>query len=283
MGYEVQRQRAIAARLKSRWQTLVAGLLLFLLVGCSLLLQPPVKNSIHLTLGNPSNATTSLLSPDNYLMLKPQYALSYNNSKHIPNWVSWQLNASWLGSARRSNNFRPDDSLPSGWYQVVPGDYNGSGFDRGHMAPSGDRTNTPNDNSATFLMTNILPQSKASNQGPWEELERYCRSLVQQGKELYIIAGSYGKKRLLKGNVVAPTHTWKVVVVLDQVNADIQTVTAQTRVISVMMPNIEGIKEVDWRTYRVSVDAIEATTGYDFLSAVPEVVQQVLESQVDGS
>lgn len=289
MGYKIQKQGAIAARLTQYWQSLVAGLLLVLLVGCSLLLKPPVTSSVHLTLGNPSNATTSLLSPDNYLMVKPQYALSYNNSKHIPNWVSWQLNASWLGSVRRSNNFRPDDSLPSGWYQVGTGDYSGTGFDRGHMTPSGDRTNTPDDNSATFLMTNILPQAQANNRGPWEQLESYCRSLVQQGKELYIVAGSYGKRMLLKGKIVVPTHTWKVIVVL-QPNAGIQTVTTQTRVISVAIPNIEGIKEVDWRTYRVSVDAIEAATkgyqeaatqGYDFLSAVPETVQNVLESRVD--
>lgn len=281
MGYKAQRKGAIAARLTSRWRIAV-GLLLFVLVGCSLLLKPPVTSSVHLTLGNPSNATASLLSPDNYLMVKPQYALSYNNSKHIPNWVSWQLNASWLGNVRRSNNFRPDDSLPAGWYPVVPSDYNGSGFDRGHMAPSGDRTSTSNDNSATFLMTNILPQSKANNQGPWEQLERYCRSLAQQGKELYIVAGGYGKKRVLsKGNIVVPTHTWKVIIVL-QPNAGIQTVTNQTRVLGVAMPNIEGIKEVDWHTYRVAVDAIEAATGYDFLSAVPETVQRVLESRVDG-
>lgn len=281
MGLEERGKGAIAARLTPYWQVVAVGLLV-LLVGCNLLFKPPVTSSVHLTLGNPSSATASLLNPDNYLMVKPQYALSYNNSKHSPNWVSWQLNTSWLGSVRRSNNFRPDDSLPSGWYQVVPGDYNGSGFDRGHMAPSGDRTNTLDANSATFLMTNILPQAPANNRGPWEQLESYCRSLVQQGKELYIVAGGYGKKRTLPGsNVVVPTDTWKVIVVL-QPNAGIQSITNQTRVIGVAMPNIEGIKDVDWRTYRVSVDAIESATRYDFLTNVPESVQKVLESRVDG-
>jgi endonuclease G len=82
--------------------------------------------SVHLALGNPSNADTD---PNNYLMIKPQYALSYNNSKGIPNWVSWQLNKSWLGSVDRKNDFRPDTELPASWYQVRPSDYTGGGYD----------------------------------------------------------------------------------------------------------------------------------------------------------
>ena len=49
-------------------------------------------------MGNPSNAVTSTSYPTNYLLVKSQYAVSYNNNTRIPNWVSWQLNSSWLGS-----------------------------------------------------------------------------------------------------------------------------------------------------------------------------------------
>jgi endonuclease G len=71
--------------------------------------------------------------------------------------VSWHLSSSWLGSAARQNDFRADTTLPSGWYQVQATDYSGSGFDRGHMCPSADRTITVTDNSATSWMTNGLP------------------------------------------------------------------------------------------------------------------------------
>jgi endonuclease G len=70
---------------------------------------PSPVSSIHLTLENPSNAAAT--DPNNYLMVKPQYALSYNNSKGIPNWVSWQLNENWLGSVDRDDKFRPDPTL----------------------------------------------------------------------------------------------------------------------------------------------------------------------------
>jgi len=258
----------------------LASVLCFFVVGCNLLFASPIAaNSVHLTLGNPSNAGSA---PNNYLMVKPQYVLAYNNSTRIPNWVSWQLNASWLGRVQRMNDFRPDPSLPVGWYHVVPSDYNGSGFDRGHVAPSGDRTNTPEDNSATFLMTNILPQSADNNRGPWEGLESYCRELVMSGKELYIIAGGYGKKRTIaKSKIVAPAHTWKVIVVLDRPGQGLQSITAETRVVAVAIPNIRGIKETPWRTFRVSVADLEAATGYNFLSNVPESVQKAIEGRVD--
>jgi endonuclease G len=235
------------------------------------------STSPHLKLGNPSNASSNNLN--NYLMEKPQYSLSYNCSTGIPNWVSWQLNTSWLGSVDRSNDFRPDPDLPTGCYQVRPNDYRGSGFDRGHITPSGDRTRTQEDNSATFLMSNMMPQSPANNREVWAELEQYSRELVDQGKELYIIAGGDGQlKTLANGKVSVPANTWKVAVVLDSPNAP---VTEATRVIAVRIPNDRSVANTDWQDYRVSVDEIEKATGLDFLSNIPQQFQSVIENKVD--
>jgi endonuclease G len=154
-------------RLINRFQGLAVATALIALLGCSPaqtqvptpttekpLQTPIVPTSIspHLMLGNPSSATPTKLTPDNYLMVKNQYALSYNNSKGTANWVAWQLNKSWLGDAERQNNFRPDSTLPAGWVRITPSAYTGSGYDKGHIAPSGDRTKTVEDNSSTFLM-----------------------------------------------------------------------------------------------------------------------------------
>lgn len=112
----------------------------------------PPSGSVHLTMGNPSNAVTDTTQPANYLMEKPQYVISYNRDYGRPNWVSWHLDTSWLGTTPRQDDFRPDTTLPAGWYQVKASDYTGSGYDRGHMCPSGDRTKTVADNSATFFL-----------------------------------------------------------------------------------------------------------------------------------
>ena len=66
----------------------------------------------NLKAGNPSKATPDVENADNYLMVKPEYVLSYSKSRNIANWASWQLNKSWMGDAKRQNNFRPDPALP---------------------------------------------------------------------------------------------------------------------------------------------------------------------------
>ena len=252
------------------------------LTGCGFfpsLFNPPID---HLALGNPSQATAEVEQPNNYLIRKPQYALSYNNSKGIPNWVSWHLDQSWLGNVERQDDFRPDDILPEGWTVVTPNDYTNSGYDRGHLIPAGDRTKTEIDNSATFYMTNVVPQKPGNNRGPWLDLENYCRELVEQGKELYMIAGGYGQQEAIAaGKISPPSHLWKVIVVLDQPGQGFPGITNNTRVIAVDMPNQQGIRTTDWQTFRVSVDSVESKTGYDFLAKVPAAVQQTLESGVD--
>lgn len=252
----------------------------------------PQSLNEHLTMGNPSNAVTNVNQPCNYLMEKTQYALSYCRDRGIPNWVSWHLDSTWLGSTPRQNDFRNDTTLPAGWYQVQSTDYSGSGFDRGHHRPSGDTTNTVPDNSATFLMTNMMPQAPDNNQGPWEVLETYCRTLVSQGNELYIIAGGYGTggsgsnggttSTVAGGKVVVPNVTWKVIIVIPAGTNDVSRVTTSTRTIAVIMPNSQGIRNNDWHNYRVSVDQVEALTGYDFFSNVPTAIQNVIEAQVDN-
>jgi endonuclease G, mitochondrial len=96
----------------------------------------------------------------------------------------WQLNKSWIGTVVSLDNFRPDDALPAAMYKVRPSDYTVRGEDRGHIAPSADRTRNEADNSATFLRTNMMPQVPELNRRVWGDLEEYCRELVQQGKKL---------------------------------------------------------------------------------------------------
>lgn len=243
----------------------------------------------NLLMGNPSNAST--LSTTNYLMQKMTYSLSYNSAEGKPNWVSWHLDNTWLGSASRCDCFASDALLPSGVYRVSSSSYTNSGFDRGHNCPSGDRTYSSTDNRETFLMTNMMPQAPTNNQQTWERLESYCRTLVSQGNECYIICGSYGKGgtgskggttlTIDAGRVTVPNRIWKVVVVLPNGSNDISRVTTSTRVIAVNTPNINSIN-TSWGVYRTSVDAIETATGYDILSVLPDAIETTLESRVDN-
>ena len=249
-----------------------------------------IADGDNLLLGNPSNAVHSVSSPDNYLMDSGYYILSYNRDRGEPNWVSWYLGSSSLGSTDRSNDFRADPSLPAGWYQVQATSYSGSGFDRGHNCPSADRTSSVAANSSTFLMTNMIPQAPNNNQHTWANFENYLRDLVQEGDEVYIVMGSYGEggtgsksyqTTIDNGHVTVPAHIWKVAVVLPNGDNDLSRITETTRVIAIDTPNTNSINS-KWQTYLTSVDDIEKATGYDLLSNVSVPIQKVIEAKVDS-
>ena len=252
--------------------------------------QDAATRDSNLAMGNPSGAVTDATSsPNNYLMVKTQYTLSYSRDKGKPNWVSWHLSSAWLGSTARQDNFAADASLPSSWYHVGSTSYSGSGFDRGHNCPSADRTGSVADNTATFLMSNMMPQAPTNNQQTWAGLENYARTLVSAGNEVYIVAGSYGSggtgsngnaTTIDAGRISVPSNCWKVLVVLPVGTGDASRVTTSTRVIAVNMPNTNSIGTA-WGAYRTTVDAVEAATGYDILSAVSTTVQSTIESKVD--
>lgn len=239
---------------------------------------------------------------DEMLLVKPQYVLSYNRFRNAPNWAAWRLTAADLGDTGRTRNgFAPDPQLPDGVYRVLQGDYRGSGYDRGHLVPSAQRTADPDDNAATFLTSNILPQRHDLNAGPWESLESWSVQMARRGWDLYTYAGgtyppfcatdrapqgntpdpscpSVGRSNDTARRVGVPSTTWKVIALLPR-GAGLSAVSASTPVLAVDMPN-DGSATPDWHRYILSVDALEQRTGYDFLSAVPPQVQAVVEARV---
>ena len=123
------------------------------------------SNSEHLSFGNPSNAAPND-DLNNILIEREQYAIAYNQSRNVLSWASWRVDDRWLGSVDRQDDFRPDDGLPEGVYQATPGEYRRSGYDRGHMVPSGDRTATPQDNSRTFFNDQHFPAGQRKQPRP---------------------------------------------------------------------------------------------------------------------
>jgi hypothetical protein len=168
-----------------------------------------------------------------------------------------------------------------------------SGFDRGHMVPNADRDNQNRiaGNQATYLMSNMVAQAPDNNQGPWANLENFLRTLLP-ANELYIVSGPAGVggtgsngffTTVANGHVTVPASTWKVVLVIPKGDNDVSRVTAATRTIAVIMPNTQGIRNDDWHNYLTTVDSVEALTGYDFFSNVPDAIENAIEAGTDGS
>lgn len=251
---------------------------------------PATTDNDQLLLGNPSNAVATTDSATNYLMIKSYYSLSYDSAKGKPNWVSWHLSASDLDTIERSNNFRPDTTLPAGWYRVTDVSYKGTGFDRGHNCPSGDRTVSIASNTSTYLMSNIIPQAPNNNQHTWARMEDSIRYWVRTGKEAFIQMGSYGVggvgdsgyvTTIDKGRIIVPAYIWKLVVLIPNGNNDLKRIDQNARVVAVIVPNINNVSN-NWKIYRTSAAAIQAATGYSFMSNIPAYIRKALLKKVDA-
>src|ERR1051326_3902047 len=208
--------------------------------------------ALQMQLGNPSSATTDPSNHTHFLIQRDQYALDYNDTTREPNWVSWDLTTTDVGSSGRSD-FIVDTTLPAGFYQVLTTDYSGSGFDRGHMCPSADRTVTVADNQVVFYMSNMIPQAPDNNQGVWASFETYCRTLAAAGNEVLITSGPSGfAGSTIASGVAIPGYTWKIAVVVPNgAGTAASRITTSTRVITIKIPNIAGVRNDPWEKYQI--------------------------------
>lgn len=245
----------------------------------------------HLEFGTPTDATPA----DEHLIVRDEYALSYNATRGAANWVAWNLDASHIGTASRCECYTPDPLRPAGAYGVVNFDYTGSGYSRGHVTQSFNRTATLPDNAATYYTSNILPMTSANNSGPWGDFENYTTNRARnEGAEVYVIAGGEyaANAPTLKdqGRVAIPSWTWKVAVFLDrdETLADVAT-RDDIELIAIRTPNraeagvdgsVTGISR-DWETYVIEVDELEALVGYDVLALLPDAIEAIVESGFD--
>ena len=231
--------------------------------------------------GNPSNASAD--DPENFLIDRMQYALSYSKSQGKPNWVSWHLNAGSLGQIRRSGKFLTDTSLPTGWPEIETGEYTRTGYNRGHMCPSEHRTRTLPDNLAVFLMSNMIPQAPGNDEGPWALFEAYTRDMALQGMDLFLLCGAYGSSGTLNnlGRVTIPVTTWYVAVVSPTPITSPGQIDEKVRVIALLMPNDNTIAQDRWQDFRLSLDDLEAASKLTFLSDLDPAIAKILKARVD--
>lgn len=249
--------------------------------------------------GNPTQAQTSINFPENYLKDNGFYKLAYSRSRGIPVWVGWHFQSEDKGSTPRQDDFRADILLPGGWYQVQGTDYSGSGFDRGHNCPSGDRTSSISANSSTFLMTNIIPQAPTFNQGPWAGLEDYTRNtLVGTSNEAFIWMGNTGSggynanglyHTITNGYVTVPAKVWKVVLVIPKGNSDLSRIHSDATVLVVNMPNNNILYTTGggtaWRNYLTTINALETDANnngvpLNLLRDVADSIKNILKNKL---
>ena len=201
------------------------------------------------------------------------YTVSYNPKTLIPNWVAWHLSASHTdGPYKRGGiQFHEDDDIPEP--RVNTYDYIQSGYDRGHICPSGDNKWNEDAQRESFLLTNVCPQGHNLNAGDWNEMEQQCRRWAERYGKIYIVSGPilYKKKHKTIGRnkVVVPEAFFKVVLRLGD----------DPKAIGFIYKNEDGNRPKG--DYVNSIDQVERITGIDFFPTLPDQLEQSIEATAE--
>lgn len=142
------------------------------------------------------------------------FAVGHSGVTLTPLWSAEHLTANEVDAARRltrHDDFHADANLPRGERAELI-DYRRSGYDRGHMAPSGDMP-TPEAQDQSFTLANIAPQAPSLNRGLWEQIEVAVRNLAERDGELYVVTGPIFDTHsdTLNGRVRVPIALFKAV------------------------------------------------------------------------
>lgn len=123
------------------------------------------------------------------VLFNRHYVLGYSFYFRQAKWALEIVDRS-MTQLDRADNFRPDYRIPD-MFRADLADYKNSGYDRGHLVPSADKTETNLQNSETFLLSNMSPQKPEFNRNIWKKLEDAVRQLDAQEKiyETYVISG----------------------------------------------------------------------------------------------
>jgi len=143
------------------------------------------------------------------------FAVMHSGVSRTPLWSAEFLTAPRLGQARmmkRKNAYHEERRLPF-WQRAELDDYVRSGFDRGHLSPSGNMT-TDREQYESFSLANIIPQHPRNNQVLWEGIEHSTRELVFERGTLYVVTGPIFEGEMLErlnGRVLVPSHVFKAI------------------------------------------------------------------------
>lgn len=208
---------------------------------------------------------------EDQLLCREGYAVGYDYDRKVPAWVAYHITKdSTEAKHKRSNRFTVDREIPED-YRSTLGDYKGSGFDRGHMAPSATVDFSQAAMQESFLLTNMAPQLPGLNRQGWRYLEAYIRDWAADRGELYVVSGPVfeGELTTIGNNVGVASGFFKVV--FDP---------AQRDGIAFIVPH-RNVSKNEVPSFIVSIDQVEERAGLDFLSSLPDDVEADIEDDVE--
>jgi endonuclease G len=151
-----------------------------------------------------------------YALCASHFATLYSSRSETPVYSAEHLTAQQIADAihmPRHNDFHEDDRLPISDAATLE-EFRRSGYDRGHMAPSGDEPDARSQYES-FALSDMVPQDANDNRYLWADIETAVRELVLAGgDEVYVVTGPLFNPNgalALHGRVEVPTFIYKAV------------------------------------------------------------------------
>jgi len=201
------------------------------------------------------------------------FSLSYSEPHEQAEWVAYELKREHLTYDDRKRPYFIEDpevrTKSADWKN-----YRGSGYDRGHLCPAGDRRFSEYAYNETFYTSNISPQDRDFNAGVWNRLEQQVRRWCKKHGDLFVVTGGIlekGLEEIGEEDVDVPQAFYKIV---------LNTKDDSRGVLAFLIPNKES--NAPLQTFLVPIDVLEEKTGLDFFAQQPKMWQDAREHEVDA-
>lgn len=211
------------------------------------------------------NSTTGVVINHNH------FSLSYSERYEQAEWVAYTLKKNHLTYDDRKRPYFIEDpkvrTKSADWRN-----YKGSGYDRGHLCPAGDRRFSEYAYNETFYTSNISPQNNDFNGGIWHRLEKQVRYWTKKHGTLHIVTGGIlenGLATIGDEDVAIPDYFYKIV---SRGSAENPTV------IAFLFPHEESTLPL--QKFAISIDELERLTKIDFFEKMPNSLENKFESEV---
>lgn len=195
--------------------------------------------------------------PTDLVIHKDGYSLGYRFEYRGAAWVSYILTKGSVGiDVARSEGFYSEPEVPE-QYRKKPSDFDNTGFDKGHLAPSAAIDFTVKSNLETFSMANVAPQDPKLNRQAWSKLEGLEREWTYTLGKMVVYTGPiYDKKPKLMNGIPIPASFYKVAYSFKY-----------RQYIGFVMPN-EAVRASQMWGHAMSVKDVEKATGYTFFQKI---------------
>jgi len=231
---------------------------------------------------------TGAYSSDEQVFYAGTPTVFYDTQMTTPLWTAYPLDSSHMGSLSRPSGWSYNPNIDEKYQvRVTDGSYSNSTYSRGHMCPNGSRNGNATMQAQTFYVTNQVPQIQNSfNSGIWSNLENAVQGITKShNEEIYVVTGvafekegetrtiNYTSPKSSSQRVPIPNYFYKLVLRVKYSGRTISNASC------IAFWFDHKAYSDSYQNYTVSVDQVEAWTGFDFFVNLPDDLESAAESK----